>query len=367
MQKNSPKLSKMRSKKLIIGIIVICIFSLVAVKTAKVFPILVQLLFNKEIQLKKSDGSVNILLLGVAGGQHDGPDLTDTIMYANVNQTKNKVTLVSIPRDLWIPDISEKINTTYAKGNNKQKDGGLILTKAVVSKVINQPIDYAIVGDFAGFVKAVDLIGGLDIAVEKSFDDFEYPIEEERENLCGHTLEEATGLIATQSALVVFPCRYEHIHFDKGSQYMDGVLALKFVRSRYATGDEGTDFARSRRQQKIISALKDKVFSLQTILNPIKVANLYGVLSDNIHTDIPSSEFDDFIKLAQKMKGARMYSTVIDAQDKTKGKKGLLVNPALTDFDGKWVLIPRIGNGKFSEIANFVSCTLSSPDSCMIK
>lgn len=357
----------MRSKKLIIGIIVICIFSLVAVKTAKFLPILFQFVFNKEIQLKKTDGSVNILLLGIGGGKHDGPDLTDTIMYANVNQTKNKVTLVSIPRDLWIPDISEKINTAYAIGNNKQKDGGLILAKAVVSKVINQQIDYAFVIDFAGFVKAVDLVGGLDIIVDRTFDDYEYPVEEKYDDLCNHTLDEATKLIATESATVVFPCRYEHIHFDKGLLHMDGEHALKFVRSRNATNEEGTDFARSRRQQKVISAFKDTIFSLQTILNPIKVANLYGVLSDNIHTDIPNSELDDFIKLAQKMKGAKMYSTVIDAQDKTKGKKGLLVNPALTDFDGKWVLIPRLGNGKFSEIENFVSCTLSSSDNCMIK
>ena len=356
----------MRSKKLIIGIIVICIFSLVAVKTAKLFPVLFQLMFNKEIQLKKTDGSVNILLLGVGGGKHDGPDLTDTIMYANVNQAKNKITLVSIPRDLWIPDISEKINTAYAIGNSKQKDGGLVLAKAVVSKVINQPIDYAFVIDFSGFVKAVDLVGGLDITVDRTFDDYEYPVEEKYDDLCGHTLEEATQLIASESATVVFPCRYEHIHFDQGSAHMNGSQALKFVRSRYAIGDEGTDFARSRRQQKVISAFKDKVFSLQTILNPIKVASLYGVLSDNIHTDIPSSEFDDFIKLAQKMKGAKMYSAVIDAQDLTKGKKGLIINPPLEDFDGKWVLIPRIGNGKFSEIQHYVSCVLTS-DTCPIK
>lgn len=356
----------MHNKKLIIGIIALCILGLVVVKTAKVFPILVQLFFNKEIELKKSDGSVNILLLGVAGGKHDGPDLTDTIMYANVNPVKNKVTLVSIPRDMWVPDISEKINTAYAIGNGKQTEGGgLILTKAVVSKIINQPVDYAIVVDFAGFVKAVDLMGGLDIDVEKSFDDYEYPIEEERENLCNHTLEEATALIATQAATIVFPCRYEHIHFDKGLRHMDGTLALKFVRSRYATNEEGTDFARSRRQQKVISTFKDKVFSLQTVLNPIKVANLYSVVSDHIHTDIPTEEFDDFIKLAEKMKESKISSVVIDNEDKIQNKKGLLTNPPLKDFEGKWVLIPRLGNGKFLEIHNFVNCVLTQ-DSCPI-
>lgn len=356
-----------KNNKKIIIIFFICILSLFFIKTAKFFPILAQLFFNKEIQLKKSDGSINVLLLGVGGGTHDGPDLTDTIIYANINPTKNRATLVSIPRDMWIPDISEKINTAYAIGNSKQKNGGLILTKAVVSKIINRSVDYAIVVDFAGFVKAVDLIGGLDIDVERSFDDYEYPIEKERENLCGHSLDEATALIATQEATIVFPCRYEHIHFGKGLTHMDGEQALKFVRSRYAIGEEGTDFARSRRQQKVISTFKDKIFSLETILNPIKIASLYGVVADNIHTDIPTSEIDDFVKLGQKMKGSKIESTVIDIEDKEKGKKGLLVNPPLEDFDGKWVLIPRIGKDRFSEIHTYVDCVLTSGITCPIK
>lgn len=356
----------MRSKKLIVGIILFCIVSLAAIKVARFVPILFQVFFNREIQLKKADGNINILLLGVAGGKHDGPDLTDTIIFASFNPTKNKVTLVSLPRDFWVPDISEKINTAYAIGNSKQKNGGLILTKAVVSKIIDQPIDYALVIDFDGFVKAIDLVGGVDIEVEKTFDDYEYPIEEKREDLCDQTLEEATARIATEAATVVFPCRYTHIHFDKGLAHMDGKTALIFVRSRNAQGEEGTDFARSRRQQKGIIAFKDKVFSLQTILNPIKVANLYSVVSDHIHSDIPSSEFDDFIKLAEKMKESKIYSAVIDIEDKKENKKGLVINPPIKDYDGKWVLIPRIGNGKFSEIQTFVDCTLTS-DTCAIK
>lgn len=354
----------MHKKKLLIILIVLVVFAFLISKTSKFFPVFFQLIFNKEISLKKSSGNINILLMGVGSGKHDGPGLTDTIIYGSINAEKKSVSLVSIPRDLYVPDLSGKINTAYAIGNSKQAGGGLILTKAVVSKIIGQQIDYVFVIDFDGFVKAVDLIGGLDIEVERSFDDYEYPVEEKREDLCGHTLEEATELLASESAQIVFPCRYTHVHFEKGKQHLDGKTALIFVRSRYAKGEEGTDFARSRRQQKVITAFKDKVLSAETFLNPIKVANLYSVMADNINTDIPTSEFDDFIKLAQKMRPTTVHSYVIEWADGTK--KGLLVNPPLEDFEGRWVLIPRVGNGNFSEIQKYVSCIMTST-SCEIK
>src|SRR3989338_6951383 len=85
------------------------IFLLVVIKTtpiaAKFSSILFQLLFSNDIELKKTENTINVLFLGVGGGSHDGPNLTDTIMLGNIDQFKNKVTFISIPRDLWIPDI----------------------------------------------------------------------------------------------------------------------------------------------------------------------------------------------------------------------------------------------------------------------
>lgn len=351
-------------------VVVLFLFGIVlfagAVGIVKFYPVLFQLLFSPDIELKKADHSINILLLGIAGGTHDGADLTDTMMFVSIDPDKNKIILVSIPRDIYIPELKAKINTAYAKGNNRAKGGGLTLSKAVVSKVVGSPIDYVFAIDFAGFVKAVDLIGGLEIDVRRSFDDYEYPIEDKREDLCGLTVDEATARIATESALVVFPCRYEYVHFDKGLQHMDGTRSLIFVRSRYAIGGEGTDFARSQRQQKVLYAFKEKIFSLGTILNPIKLTSLYLILAESIDTDIKQSEFDDFIKLVQKIKNAKISSSVIELEDKEQKKAGLLINPPLTDFNGAWVLIPRVGNGNFLEIQEHVSC-LKATDSCPIK
>jgi polyisoprenyl-teichoic acid--peptidoglycan teichoic acid transferase len=340
-------------------------------KAGSVSPFVFQLFFNKDIELKKSEpGSVNLLLLGIGGGNHDGPLLSDTIIYANLDIKDSKITLVSLPRDLWSYDVNGRLNSAYAKGEAKKKGGGLLLAKTVVGKITGQPIDYGFVIDFSGFVKAVDLMGGLDVDVERTFDDYQYPLEGKENELCDHSEEEVQIYIASNSAESdlpnFFPCRYEHLHFDKGKTHMDGETALKFVRSRHAKGEEGTDFARSQRQEKIIRAFMEKAFSLKIIGNPAKAIGLYDTLKGSIDTDVKQGDFDDFIKLAQKFQNAKLQSVVIDYGDQKDKRGGLLTHPPVSEkFNYEWILVPRVGEKDFSEIHEFIRCRLERDD-CIV-
>ena len=319
-----------------------------------------QTFFNKDITLKKADDRVNILLLGIGGGVHEGPSLTDTIIFVSIDPSQKKVTLISIPRDLWIPELKAKINTAYASGESKQIGGGLRLSKTVVAKILGQPLDYAIRIDFDGFIKAIDMLGGVDVTVEGVLDDSEYPITGKENDLCGNKEEDLEKLATASSQKDAFPCRYEHLHFDIGQRHMDGKTALMFVRSRHAEGEEGTDFARSKRQEKVISAIKQKVFSLGTLLNPFKLANLYQVLKGSIDTDIKQEEYDDFIKLAQKMKEASVQSIALDFGDEKNGRGGFLINPPISeDYDNQWVIIPKEGSGSYARIQTYVLCEIT--------
>ena len=142
---------------------------------------------------------------------------------------------------------------------------------------------------------------------------------------------------------------------------MDGETALEFVRSRHASQTiEASDFARSKRQGKVIQAFKSKVLSAQTLINPSKIISLYTVLQGSIDTDIKQSEFDDFIRLAGKMRNAKIQSVVIDQGDDQAQRPGLLINPPISsDYNYAWTLTPRAGNGKFSEIQNYISCEIN--------
>lgn len=349
--------------------IVVAILVIFIYKTSGVYPFLFQLIFNRGVELKQTNNNINVLLLGIGGGSHDGPNLTDTIILATINQKNNKIVLTSIPRDLWVPNIdgaNKKINEAYNIGEIKRKGGGgLILAKAIVGKITGQQIDYGIRIDFSGFVKAVDVVGGLDVNVENTFDDYAYPISGKEDELCGNTQEDIqvytqSGTSSAELELAKFPCRYKYLHFDKGLTHMDGETALEFVRSRHAIGIEGSDFARSKRQEKVIKAFKDKVLSAQTLINPAKVIELYNILSGSIDTDIKQSEFDDFIRLANQMKGAKIVSTIIDTGDEQTNRPGLLINPPISnEYSMLWTLIPRTGNGNFSEIQKYISCEIA--------
>lgn len=359
-------------KKIIIiaFLVLLIVLGKFIVSTLNFSPVVFQYFFNHNIELKQTNSTINLLLLGIGGGTHDGPNLSDTIIFSSIDLKNNRITILSIPRDLWVPDLRGKINTAYAIGEQKKKGGGITLARAVVGKIVNQPIDYVVVVNFDGFVKAVDLVGGLDITVDHTLDDKNYPIEGKENDLCGHTPEDITAFTATASAEMdfwnFFPCRYEHLYIPAGKQHLDGKTALQFVRSRHAIGEEGTDFARSRRQEKVIAAFKDKLFSAETFLNPLKIVSLYTTLSENINTDINKNEIDDFIKLAQKMKNAKIQSFVLDYGDVQQGRPGLLVNPPISsEYGNQWVLIPRTGNNNFSEIQKYDIC-IEKNDNCAI-
>lgn len=346
-------------------VLMIIIIGVVGVKIWKYLSIGVQVVANNKIELKQSEQKrINLLILGVGGGTHDGPDLTDTIIYVSIDPGTKKVMLVSIPRDLWIPELKAKINSAYTYGEEKQRGKGLLLTSAAIEKVIGQQIDYSLKIDFNGFVEAVDIIGGLDVDVDNTFDDLSYPLSGLENDLCGHEDTEIATLsaqIATGSATVseIFPCRFENLHFDSGITIMDGETALKYVRSRNAIGKEGSDFARSKRQEKIIAAFKDKIFSLDILLNPVKALSLIDVVKDSIDTNIKEDEYDDFIRLARDFKSATITSVVLDTGDETTNRTGLLVNPPMTgEYLNQWVLIPTVGNGNYTEIQKYVECEI---------
>lgn len=324
------------------------------------------LMFRKNIQLKQeADKGINVLLLGIAGGKHDGPNLSDTIILAHIDQSSNQIDLISLPRDLWIPELSAKINHAYAYGEEQKK--GIFLVKKVVERITGQEIHYVLVVNFSAFTQLIDLLGGVDVNVIRSLDDYEYPVEGKETDLCGHSEEELPLFATASSQLEAFPCRFEHVHFDRGIQHMDGEDSLIYTRSRHAAGSEGTDFARSNRQHQVVVAIKNKLLSLNTLANPVRLLGIYNILKDNINTDIHTSELDDFIRLAQKMKDAQIRNFIIDTGDEKQDRFGLLVNPIYnTDYRGQWVLIPRAGNGDFSEIQEYINCLLSNKN-CVIQ
>lgn len=302
---------------------------------------------KKEIVRSESDRT-NILLLGLDGGRSDPRSRSDTIIFFSIDHTNKDSLLLSLPRDIWIPEIRAKLNTAYHYGN--QVDGlGIEWARRYILQITGQPIHYVVVVSFDGFTKAVDLLGGIDVEVEHSFIDRRYPIPGKEDDPCGGDLETL--------------CRYETVSFNQGRQHFDGQTALKFARSRNAEGEEGTDFARSARQQKVILVLKDEVLSPIFLVNPPKVKQMIDFITGSLETDIPQSHLGQFAHLLLNLKKGEIRTEVIS--EGNKGTPGFLINPPISDeHDKQWVLVPRTGS--WEETQKWVVCLLTKGD-CPIK
>lgn len=281
-------------------------------------------------KIKESDGRTNILLLGSDARQNNNVTsvLTDTILIASIGRVEKDVVMISLPRDLWVKTPQgyySKINAVYTNGGG---DG----MKQVVEDVLGIPIHYYAVVDFVIFRDTIDILGGVDVTVDNTFTDYQYPVEG-KENA---PLSE----------------RYETITFEQGPQTMDGETALKFVRSRKGNNNEGTDFARSARQQKVILAIKEKALSLETIVNPIKLKEMYDTYETHVDTDIGFDDMQNFYLLSQQIDFEKFRSVVLDDRSAAE-QGGLLYAPEERDlYGGAYVLLPKVGD--FSQLHAYV-------------
>jgi polyisoprenyl-teichoic acid--peptidoglycan teichoic acid transferase len=256
------------------------------------------------------DGQINVLLLGIGGPGHDGPYLSDTIILAQIRPEEKKATLTSIPRDYLVntKELGQrKINAVFAESYAKHEDwdraGESI--REVVEKISGLEVPYFAVIDFKGFEKTVDLLGGVDIQVERTFTDYTYP-------------DSKFGYIPP-------------VTFKEGPETMDGKRALIFARSRHAAGPEGTDFARSVRQQKILSAAKSKLVALNIIADSGKINELFTIVGDHFHTNLSPGQMLRAYGLTKDFSAENVVSLSLDPS-------GGLICPQILEESGAYVL-----------------------------
>lgn len=287
---------------------------------------LTRLAVSSDRQLKGEERDrINILLLGVGGKNHDGGWLTDTIMLVSLQPSTKRVAMISIPRDLTVPIENmgwRKINAIGAFAEKDNPGSGGLAASQAISELFKVPIDYYLRVDFEGFSKVVDELGGIDVQVENQLDDYMYPILGQEDNPS-------------------YYARYEHLSVKPGLQHMDGALALKFARSRHGVNGEGSDFARAKRQQLVIEAVKDKLFSASNLFKPSLLAGLINTYQEHVATNFQTWEMIKLWDLFKDVKKEQIANKVLD-----NSPDGLLTDSR--GADGAYILVPRAGD--FSQI-----------------
>ena len=281
-------------------------------------------------------GRTNILLVGIDSRRKNlkdsrgGLQNTDTIILASYDHNKHALYLISFPRDTWVkyPNTYyyNKINAVYAYGERINPGHGLDYLKSLIEKLSGLKIQYYAMVNFDGFKKIIDKLGGVDVYVERSFVDYSYPK--------GHG--------------------YMTVKFNKGWNHFSGERALQYARSRKAAGPEGSDFARARRQQKIIQAVIDK-FKKKGISDPKFVYNILKVISNNIILSrITPLDVQAGLELLKKGK-PKMYSLVLEP---SIGNYSLIGRGNTTLY----TLVPKAGIDNWTFVKRFIRDWMCAPE-----
>lgn len=222
---------------------------------------------------------------------------SDTIMVVSVDPETREVGVISIPRDTrvkiaWDAKGYEKINHAHAYGGPR-------MAVKTVENFLEIPIHYYVRTDPRGFAAVVDILGGIELEVEKDMY-YEDPYQD----------------------LV--------IDLKKGRQVLDGHMAMQYTRYR-----SDSDIARVLRQQKFLEALKRELFQFGTIL---KLPKLAGELLKHVDTNMAASDILNYAVIAARITAVELNMATIPGEDRWIGG----VAYWMPDLDGTRVLVDRL-------------------------
>ncbi len=256
----------------------------------------------------KHGQQINVLLLGYGGAENDAPYLTDTIMVLSVDPANGRAMEVSIPRDLEVgidafsdrKVQSQKVNSAYEIGMDdggwpgkrpeftRAKDRGGKLATQTVGAVSGLRFDGYVAVDFKAFRDLVDAVGGVQVCLDGPLDDPQYP-------------NANNGYIRGG------------IHFKAGCQQVNGEQALQLARSRHAIeAAEANDFARAKRQQLLLNAIRKKATSAGTIG---RAGSLMDALQKDIDTSLSLTDLKALADWQAKIPDGAVGRAGISAED----------------------------------------------------
>lgn len=213
---------------------------------------------------------INVILLGSDSRVQGKVGRTDTMILVSVNPVSKTVGILSIPRDLWvyIPTHGyDRINTANVWGTlRKYPGGGPALVKATIEYNFGIPVHYYAAVDLKGFIKLIDTLGGVTIAVE---------------------------------------CPFPDLELEPGIRHMNGQWALAYARSRITS----SDFSRSRRQQQVLLALWDQVLRPETIS---QIPALWATFQNSVATDMSLDQIIALAHLGTQINTRQISSWYID-------------------------------------------------------
>lgn len=230
---------------------------------------------------------ISFLLTGVDSGRDRNHALTDTMLVVSVSPSKGTVAMLSFPRDIaefplylggTYPDKLNSLATAARLDPARYPDGPYQTLANQIGYFLGIPVQYSAAINLTGFERMINLVGGVDIVVQRAIAD---PTYDWFDGTYGFFL-------------------------SAGRQHLDGRTALAYVRSRKGAGDN--DFTRADRQQQLLLALKSKLTSADIIA---KLPQILEVAGKTVTTNLPPDRVRDYLELADTIDPANISRYVL--------------------------------------------------------
>lgn len=275
-------------------------------------------------------GRTNVLVFGTEGynmdgdvgsGQHDGADLTDSIMVVSFDQETKDVALLSIPRDLKVSQacFAGKINEVYTCNNSDGADetAGAEALQEQLGEILGIDFQYWAHVNWGSLTQIVDALGGITVTLDEDIADYWN-----------------TGVVMTAGVPV----------------QVNGEQALGIARARYGT--QGGDFTRGNSQQKIVEGIVQKM--IENGVGFTEALNLLNILGDNLRTNFSSDNIKAGLKLMSDFNPAEMRNVSLVDYDNN------IYYVKTAEIGGVSFVIPNAGAGMYREIQAYVDKMFSS-------
>ncbi len=275
-------------------------------------------------------GRTNVLVFGTEGynmngdvgnTQHEGADLTDSIMVISFDQETKDVALLSIPRDLKVSQacFAGKVNEVYTCNNADGADetAGAEALEEQLGEILGIDFQYWAHVNWGSLVQIIDALGGITVTLDEDIADYWN-----------------TGVVMQAGV----------------PTQVDGETALGIARARYGT--QGGDFTRGSSQQKIVEGIVQKMIDNGVGLT--EAFNLLNILGDNLRTNFSSDNIKAGLSLMAGFNPADIRNVSLVDYDNN------IYYVKTAEIGGISYVIPNLGAGMYREIHAYVDKMFSS-------
>lgn len=272
---------------------------------------------------------INVAILGFTGAGNSGAYLTDTMIVAHIDPTKNKMVFISVPRDLVVVEKNKtliKLNGVFWLANERNSkiftQPDFTSIKQQLENITNLPIHYAAIFDVETVRAIVNGLGGLNVYISERVSD--------------PSLADSTGTS-------------NYFNLEPGWRYLDGNMVVSLVRSRYA---KDGDFFRIKHQQEVLTALGEKLKDLNLLTDVSKLLKIKEDINGHFASDLNNNQLFTLATILAKVPKTNWSFATLSFDEPNP----LLYSSGVTTNSGyAYGLLPKTGIGNYTAIWNYIS------------